>query len=132
MYKRQGYRNALALQPNSKLINDGLKRVGKRKPGVNESDVLFVIESGFAPAWKSVTIPIPIPTGKSMVVTPLSFPVIKAEDKGFVPPSVNAGGKELPVETLVNIDAMARRLLKDQLPGIMPRPVVRAVAKSVA
>ncbi|SBT03771.1 conserved exported hypothetical protein [Candidatus Accumulibacter aalborgensis] len=127
-----GYRNALALQPNSKLINDGLKRVGKRKPGVNESDVLFVIESGFAPAWKSVTIPIPIPTGKSMVVTPLSFPVIKAEDKGFVPPSVNAGGKELPVETLVNIDAMARRLLKDQLPGIMLRTVVRAVAKSVA
>lgn len=127
-----GYRNALALQPKSKLISDGLKGVGRRKPGAKESDVLFVVESGFAPSWKSVTVPLPIPTGKAMKVTALSFPIIKAENKGFVPASLKAGGKELPVETLVNVDTMARRLLKDQLPGIMLRTVVRAIAKTVA
>ncbi|MBS1189103.1 MAG: hypothetical protein H6R10_895 [Rhodocyclaceae bacterium] len=127
-----GYRNALQLRPDSKLIRDGLAGVGKRKPGPRESDVLFVVESGFAPSWKSVTIPLPIPINKKMVVTPLSFPVIKAENKGFVPPNLTVAGKETPVETLVNIDTMARRLLKDQLPGIMLRTGVRAIAKSVA
>ena len=127
-----GYRNALALQPNSKLANEGLNKTGKRRAGPAESDVLFVIESGFAPSWKSVTIPLPIPINKGLVITPLSFPLIKAENKGFVPASLQAAGKTLPVETLVNNDTMARRLLKDQLPGILLRTTVRAIAKSVA
>lgn len=127
-----GYRNALALQPDSKLASEGLSKTGKRRAGPAESDVLFVVESGFAPSWKSVTIPLPIPVNKRLVVTPLSFPLVKAENKGFVPASLQAAGKTLPVETLVNNDTMARRLLKDQLPGIMLRTTVRAIAKSVA
>ncbi|MEY2632706.1 MAG: hypothetical protein RIR00_1360 [Pseudomonadota bacterium] len=128
-----GYRNALTLQPNSKLIRDGLSRVGKRKPGPKESDVLFVVESGFAPSWKSISIPLPLPMGsKGLVVTPLSFPVVKAENKGFVPPSLTVGGKDLPVETLASVDAMSRRMLKDQLPGIMLRTGIRAIVKTVA
>jgi hypothetical protein len=127
-----GYRNALALQPDSKLASEGLNKAGKRRAGPNESDVLFVVESGFAPSWKSVTIPLPIPVNKSWVITPLSFPLIKSENKGFVPANLQAAGKTLPVETLANIDTMARRLLKDQLPGIMLRTTVRAIAKSVA
>jgi hypothetical protein len=127
-----GYRNALALQPNSRLIKESLSSTGKRRAGPNESDVLFVIESGFAPSWKSVTIPLPIPTGgKRLVVTPLSFPIVKSENKGYVPDSISAAGKRLPVETLVNYDTMSHRLLKDQLPGIMLRTGIRAIVKSV-
>lgn len=126
-----GYRNALALQPKSQHIKQRLTQVGRKKPGPNESDVLFVVESGFAPAWQSVTIPLPIPTGKSMVITPLSFPVIKSEGKAVVPAMLRANGVDLPVETLVNVDSMARRLLKDQLPSILLRTTIRAVAKSV-
>lgn len=125
-----GYRNALALAPNSRLVQAGLKDVGRRRPGPKESDVLFVIESGFAPSWKSITVPIPIPRQKGLMVTPLSFPYIKAENKGFVPTTVAIAGKQLPVETLTNIDAMARRQLKDQMPGILLRTVIRAVLKS--
>lgn len=128
-----GYRNALQLAPNSRLVQAGLKNVGRRKPGAKESDVLFVIESGFAPSWKSITVPIPIPKSKGgLMVTPLSFPLLKAENKGFVPSVVTVSGKQLPVETLTNIDAMARRLLKDQMPGILLRTVIRAVLKSAA
>lgn len=127
-----GYRNALALKPNSPHIRERLAQVGRRKPGANETDVLFVIEAGFAPAWQSVTVPLPIPTGNSMVITPLSFPVVKSDGKTFMPASLKAAGRDLPVETLVNIDTMARRLLKDQLPGIMLRTTIRAIAKSVA
>ena len=127
-----GYRNALQLQPNSKLIKEGLSPSAKRRAGPNESDVLFVIESGFAPSWKSVTIPLPIPTGGGRIVaTPLSFPIVKSENPGYVPDSIMAGNKRLPVETMVNFDAMSRRLLKDQLPGILLRTGVRAILKSV-
>ena len=127
-----GYRNALRLAPNSRIVQAGLKDVGRRRPGPKESDVLFVIESGFAPSWKSITIPIPIPRQSGFMVTPLSFPLIKAENKGFVPSSVSVAGKQLPVETLTNIDTMARRQLKDQMPSILLRSVIRAVVKSVA
>lgn len=127
-----GYRNALALQPSSKLASEGLSKTGKRRAGPNESDVLFVVESGFAPSWKSVTIPLPIPVNKTLIITPLSFPLIKAENKGFVPANLQVSGKTLPVEKLVDMDIMARRVLKDQLPGIMVRTTVRAITKSVA
>ena len=127
-----GYRNALNLAPDSSIVQAGLKDVGRRRPGAKESDVLFVIESGFAPAWKSITIPIPIPRQKGLVVTPLSFPIIKSEGRSFVPSAVSVSGRQLPVETLTNIDAMARRQLKDQMPGILLRSVIRAVLKSVA
>ncbi|MBK7564550.1 MAG: hypothetical protein IPI21_09860 [Propionivibrio sp.] len=60
---------------------------------------MFVIESGFAPAWKSITIPIPVPRQTGFMVTPLSFPVIKSENKGFVPSTVSVAGKQLSVET---------------------------------
>lgn len=127
-----GYRNALALKPDSPHIQERLAAVGQKRPGKNEADVLFVIESGFAPAWKSITIPLPIRLSQRWVATPLSFPVVKSQNKGFVPASLNAGNQTLPVETLVDVDVMARRLLKDQLPGIMGRTVVRAIVKSVA
>ena len=127
-----GYRNALKLAPNSRIVQAGLKDVGRRRPGPKESDVLFVIESGFAPSWQSVTVPIPIPLQSGLTITPLSFPLVKADNKGFVPATVSVAGKQLPVETLTNIDAMARRQLKDQMPGILLRTVIRAVVKSVA
>lgn len=127
-----GYRNALKLAPNSRIVQSGLKGVGRHRPGAKESDVLFVIESGFAPAWKSITIPIPVPRQTGFMVTPLSFPVIKSENKGFVPSTVSVAGKQLSVETLTNIDTMARRQLKDQMPAILLRTVIRAVVKSVA
>ena len=128
-----GYRNALKLAPNSKIVQAGLKNVGRQRPGAKESDVLFVVESGFAPSWKSITIPIPLPTSsKGIMVTPLSFPAIKSENKGYVPSSISVAGKQLPVETLTNLDAMARRQLKDQMPGILLRTAIRGIVKSVA
>jgi hypothetical protein len=125
-----GYRNALALQPGSKLIKAKVNAVGRNKPGAKEADVLFVVETGFAPAWKSVTVPLPVRLNQRWVATPLSFPIIKSTGASFVPANLKVGNKVLPVETLVNVDAMARRQLKDQLPGIVGRTMVRAVAKS--
>jgi hypothetical protein len=125
-----GYRNALALRPDSKLIQSKVDNVGKPKPGPNQADVLFVLESGLAPAWKSVEVPLPLPINKELVVVPLSFPTIVADEGAFVPVSLSVAGVELPVETLVNVDALARRQLKDQMPGIIGRTAIRGIIKA--
>ena len=127
-----GYRNAVQLAPNSRLAQEGLKDLGRRRPGTGQTDVLFVVESGFAPSWKSITVPIPLPNSKGgIMVTPLSFPYVKAENRGAVPANLLIAGKAYPVDTLSNLDTMARRQLKDQMPGILLRSSVRAVLKSL-
>ena len=126
-----GYRNALQLAPGKASIQKALDGVGKKPLKPNETEVLFVVETGFAPRIESLSIPIPIPRKDGVVVVPLSFPVIKSSNSVLVPPSIAVAGQQLPVETLTNTDTMARRLLKDQMPGIILRTVIRATLKSV-
>jgi len=132
-----GYRNALNLAPASRLVQEKIdKKTGKAKPymkpGPDRADVLFVVESGFAPAWQSVQIDLPVPINKKLVVLTMAFPRVVARSQTHVPSYLTVSGKTLPVETLVNVDALARRQLKDQLPGIIGRAVVRGVIKGAA
>lgn len=126
-----GYRNALQLAPGKAIIQSALEGVGKARPDPGEVDVLFVIETGFAPSIDSLNIPIPIPRKNGIVITPLSFPVIKSSSPVPVPASLTVAVRQLPVETLTNTDTMARRQLKDQMPSIILRSVIRSGFKSV-
>lgn len=126
-----GYRNALQLAPGNTMIKTALNEIGKRVPGLGETDVLFVLETGFAPRIDSLNISIPIMRKGGIVITPLSFPLLKVSEQVPVPSSLAVAGGRYPVETLTNIDTMARRLLKDQMPGIILRTVIRAGLKSV-
>jgi hypothetical protein len=126
-----GYKNALELRPDSALAKEKASGKSRSKPGANEADVLFVIESGQAPAWKSLTIPVPLPIEKELIVVPLSFPLV-ISTTSYTPQAIRVGGRSLPVETLVNVDAMAKRQLKDQLPGIIGRTAIRGIIKGAA
>ena len=126
-----GYRNALQLAPGKAIIQSALDGVGKVRPDPGETDVLFVIETGFAPSIDSLNIPIPIPRRNGLIITPLSFPVIKSSSPVPVPTSLSVAGRQLSVETLTNTDTMARRQLKDQMPSIILRSVIRSGFKSV-
>lgn len=124
-----GYRNALELRPDSKLIRAKTNPRGRQaKPRPGQADVLFVVESGVAPAWKSVMIPLPLPIDGTLVFVPLSFPVVLSSGS-YTPASLSVGEQNLPVETIVNVDAMAKRQLKDQLPGIIGRTAIRGILK---
>ena len=132
-----GYRNALDLAPDSKLVQKKIdNKTGKVKPyvkpGPGQADVLFVVESGFAPAWQSVQIDLPVPINEKLVVLTMAFPRVVAKSQTYVPSYLTVSGKTLPVETLVNVDALARRQLKDQLPSIIGRAVVRGILKGAA
>lgn len=131
-----GYRTAIELRPNIAVLEDGLKNLDSRgsrvKPGM--TDTLFVVETGFAPAKKSISIPIPVPLGTGIGVTPISFPTIHSDSSAAVPErlTLNDGEQAVLLAQVTNVDAMARRQLRDEMPGIILRGTVRAIAKTAA
>ncbi|MBZ0104069.1 MAG: hypothetical protein K8H84_00410 [Sulfuricella denitrificans] len=130
-----GYRKAIELRPDVKWLEEGLKGLESRarKLKANESDVLIVVEAGSAPARSSVSVPIPVPYKNTWGAVPISFPVIKSDKSVFLPAQLNVDGKNtLSVYQITNIDAMARRALKDDMPGIVLRGTIRAITKTVA
>lgn len=130
-----GYRQAIELQPNIKILEDGLAtleaRPSLRKP--TETDVLFVVESGAAPALSSVTIPVPVIVS-NLGVIPISFPVLHSDPSHTLQPSTLAidGKDTLPLASVTSLDAMSKRALRDDMPGIIVRGIVRAAAKAMS
>ncbi len=129
-----GYRKAIELRPQQKILEEGLRgldgRMSNRRKA-NETDVLLVVETGVVPAKSSVTIPLPLRLEGKWVATPLSFPMIKKTDKTALP-SLSVDQTPLALASVTSTDAMARRALRDDMPGIILRTAVRAVLKTAA
>jgi hypothetical protein len=129
-----GYRKAIELKPNTPLLEDALKSVDTRYKTIkrDQSDVLLVYETGLAPAYDSMSIPIPLPLGGGLGITPISFPLVKDTDNGSLIDSIFNDSKKIELAQVTNINNMAKRALKDEMPGIILRSVVRATSKAVA
>lgn len=130
-----GYRQAIELQPNIKILEDGLATLETRPSlrKANETDVLFVVESGTAPALSSVTIPVPVIVS-NLGVIPISFPVLHSDPSHTAQPSTLAvdGKNTLPLAAVTSLDTMSKRALRDDMPGIIVRGILRAAAKTMA
>jgi hypothetical protein len=130
-----GYRRAIELQPNHPQLEDALAgldaRVVTRDDG--RTDVLFVIESGTAPARQSRQFNLPFPYADRMLIVPVSFPVIAPTQPSFMPAQLQIQG-EAPIGTTVitSIDLMARKALQEEMPGIVLRGIIRSSAKAIA
>jgi hypothetical protein len=130
-----GYRQAIELQPNQPLLEEALRGLDQRvsAPDDGRTDVLFVIGSGTAPARVSRQFPLPIPVNHTLILIPISFPVMVETSKAFLPGQLRLdSGESLSVAPITSIDLMARRALKDEMPGIMLRSAIRSTAKAVA
>jgi len=129
-----GYRKAIELRPDFPVLEDGLAGLDKRtsfrrQKGV--TDVLFIIEADNAPARVSKTLTIPIPMPKGPILAPLSFPVIVPDSHATTINSIQLGSQTVNTALITDFNVMARRALKDDLPGIQIRAITRAVAKGV-
>jgi len=130
-----GYRQAIELQPDKKILEDGLStlemRPSLRKP--TQTDVLFVVESGAAPALSSITIPVPVIVS-NLGVIPISFPVLHSDPSHTLQPSTLGidGRDTLPLAAVTSLDTMSKRALRDDMPGIIVRGIVRAAAKTMS
>jgi hypothetical protein len=131
-----GYRQAAELRPNTPLLDQALLNLdaagSKKAKADGNSEVLIVVQSGFAPARDSVRIPLPLPINNNLVITPLSFPVIKADTSTPFFNQIGLDGQQVDLTMLNSTTAMSRRALRDDMPGIIVRTTVRAVTRGVA
>ena len=133
-----GYRQAIELQPGIPVLEDGLagldtrQAARRRQPAdsITQTDLLVVVETGLAPARKSVRIDLPIISDDELFFAPVSFPVLRPQigplgaREVMVDGDVNAEGVDI-----TSVDLMSRRALKDEMPWIMLRAVTRATLK---
>jgi hypothetical protein len=129
-----GYRHAIELRPGLPILEEGLRgldqRTSFRRPK-GLTDVLFVIETGNAPARKSQQITFPIPSRNGLIIVPIAFPVIHPNHSAVAITEISVGDKMLPTALITDFNVMARRALKDELPGMQLRAAIRAIGKGV-
>jgi hypothetical protein len=128
-----GYRLANELQPNTPMLEEALRGLDRRAAAADDglTDVLFVIASGSAPALQSRQFRLPVPVHDRFVLLPVSFPVMAATSIPL-PVRVTVDDRvSLPVAPITSIDLMARRQLKDDMPGIMLRVTIRSTTSAV-
>ena len=116
------------------MLEEGLRGLDQRtsfRHPKGLTDVLFVIEAGNAPARVAKSITFPIPTRNGVVVVPLSFPVIYPNASAPVVNQISVNDKPLATALIADFNVMARKALKDELPGMTLRAAVRAIGKGV-
>lgn len=130
-----GYRQAIELRPNQPLLEQALAGLDARA-GAGDggyTDVLFVVESGTAPARKSQQFNLPFPQRNRMLIVPVSFPVIAPAQPAYMPAQLQIEGENpIDVVAVTSIDLMARKALQEEMPGILLRGIIRSTAKALA
>jgi hypothetical protein len=129
-----GYRLANELQPDQPLLEEALRGVDQRvsRPDDGMTDVLFIIGSGAAPALQSQQFMLPVAIENRVILIATSFPVMTATAMVSSPTQLTLeDGRALPVARITSIDLIARRRLKDDMPGIMLRAAIRTATSAV-
>ncbi len=130
-----GYRKAIELKPETGVLEEGMRGLDSRtsftwKRRQRMTDVLFLVEAGDAPARKPKAFTLPVPTGSGLVTASLSYPVIEPSNDPLLS-QLSVAGYDFKLEKVVDVNVMARRALKDEMPGMVFRGVTRAIAKGV-
>src|SRR5438477_610673 len=129
-----GYRLANELQPNRPALEEALRGLDTRVRAAPDGrvDVLFIVSSGAAPALRSQQFRFPVPANDATVLVPYSFPLLVPSLFDDAPRALTIGGAQrVALTPLTNVDLMARRSLKDDMPGIVLRAVVRATTSAM-
>ncbi len=129
-----GYKKAIEINPNVQTIKNDLSGLDQRVAERGHKtyvDVLFVIENGFAPTVSSMMIPIPAPV---VGIVPISFPLLDSDPSaGLLATTIKLPTNNMvTLEKITNIDAMAKKSLRDRLPAIIIRGLFRAAAKGAS
>jgi len=128
-----GYRLANELQPDTPLLEEALRGLDQRAgaPDDGLTDVLFVIGAGTAPALQSRQFRLPVPVQKRLILLSVSFPVMAPTSIALPVRLTVDDGASLTAAPITSIDLMARRQLKDDMPGIILRATIRSTASAV-
>ena len=129
-----GYRLANELQPNAPALEEALRGLEQRLRGSGDGmvDVLFIVSSGMAPTMRAQTFRLPVFTLNGTVLVSYSFPQLLPNlALDHASELLVGGAQHVPLTRITSIDLMARRSLKDDMPGIMLRATARASTSAV-
>ena len=130
-----GYRKAIELKPETGVLEEGLRGLDDRTSFTHKrkqrmTDVLFVVEAGDAPARKPKAFTLPVPTGGGIRTVSISYPTIEPSTDPLLT-TLSVAGRDFKLEKVVDVNVMARRALKDEMPGMVFRGVTRAIGKGI-
>jgi len=122
-----GYRQAIELRPGVPLLENALRNLDKPGPAADESEILIVVQAGFAPARSSVQVPIPVRLNENLtIVAPISFPLMVPDTLTPAVTQILVDGKKHPLTMINSVSDMAMRTLRDDMPAIISRAMFRA------
>lgn len=122
-----GYRQAIELRPGVPFLEKALRNLDNPPPADDESEILVVVQSGFAPARSSVQVPIPVRLNENLtIVAPISFPVMVPDTLTPAVTYLLVDGKQQPLTMINSVTDMAMRTLRDDMPAIISRAMFRA------
>lgn len=127
------YSEALSLVPDNSAVRNDVLRTGRQMgfvPGqanINpgNGDLIVYWEDGLAP--RKSAIPLPVITSRALTLVSVPFYANVGRGPYSLPFQVN--GRNYYAEPLVDTDALAARALREQMPGILVRTTLRAIAK---
>ena len=130
-----GYRLAIELRPSVIFFKTSIAKLDSNianQAKKSFADTLIIIDTGYMPKISPYQISQSIPFGGNSKIVTLTFPVIEKSSDRFTPNFVQLGDREANLELVTNIDAMARRNLKDEMPGYVLRASSRALVSLAA
>ena len=90
-------------------------------------ELVVILNNGLAPIRSEVSIPI-FSTEVQQNLR-VSFPAYKQQQKQLYVPRIHVNNEQYSMETVEDVDALARYSLEQAMPGIMVRATARAVVK---
>lgn len=130
-----GYRLAIELQPQVNFFKTSIAKLDTNIANQSKksfADTLIVIDTGYMPKITPHQISQTFNLGGNSKLITLTFPVIEKSTERFRPSFVQLGDRPVNLELVANIDAMARRNLRDEMPSYVLRATSRALVSLAA
>lgn len=128
-----GYRLAIELRPDVALFKQSLADLeslnARAVRSRTHAETLIVVESGFIPRVNSHSSTHSFQTARGPRLITFRLPAIEGGSQHFPVRSVTAGTNEIPLSLAANLDLMARRHLKDEMPGHVLKATTQAIVQ---
>jgi hypothetical protein len=132
-----GYRLALELRPDNQVFAQSLanldRKVSENNSAKKTSEVLVIYETGNVPRIGSFKTNMNFMTRKGPRLVTITLPKIEPQlPPSFVPAGLSVGTQQIRLSQAVNIDALARRQLKDDMPAYVVKATTQAIVQILA
>jgi uncharacterized protein len=130
-----GYRLAIELRPQVNFFKTSIAKLDSNIANQGKksfADTLIIIDTGYMPKITPYQISQSFNLGGNPKLVTLTFPVIEKSTERYRPTMVQLGDRVANPELVANIDAMARKNLRDEMPAYVLRASSRALVSLAA